>query len=226
MMTCRKRRIFSTREIRAMRFNAAEQIVEYGRRAVEELRSRFPGRIFIDRYEYTPGSLPPVDEHGPVIAALCHLGEDAVPVARDHLDESSVELRFYATLLFKSLPLNDVTEALQRRLYDRDKMIRDVAAQILVDRTDEAYRQEELAPKLRREVEAQTDDLHVETSASLLGKMRDEESVPMLIDALSDAEGRLRTTLHEALQRITYKSLAPSSSEWRNWSVLRTREQP
>ncbi|MGM0557029.1 MAG: HEAT repeat domain-containing protein, partial [Myxococcota bacterium] len=198
-------------------FNAAEQIVEWGGKAVQVLRKRFPGRLFVDRYEYTHDTLPPAEEHGPVIAALAHLNDDAVSVVEDHLEDSSVELRFYATLLFKELPVDNVTDKLIERLFDRDAMIRDIAADILINRTDEAFKDERLLPRLRDEVETARDDIHVEISARLLGRMRDRYAVPTLIEALEDASGRIQQTIQGALSTITYKKLSPSVSEWRNW---------
>jgi hypothetical protein len=198
-------------------FNAAEQIVEWGGRAVQELAKRFPGRLFVDRYEYTPASLPPAEEHGPVIAALANLGDRAVSVVDDHLEDSSVELRFYATLLFEELPVASVTEKLEERLFDRDMMIRDLAADILINRTDQEYKQEQLLPRLREEVEMAKDDLHVEVAARLLGRLRDRYAVPTLIEALEDTSGKVQQTIQGALANITYKKLSPSVSEWRNW---------
>lgn len=198
-------------------FNAAEQIVEWGGRAVNELSKRFPGRLFVDRYEYTPNTLPPAEEHGPVIAALAYLDDRAVSVVEDHLEDNSVELRFYATLLFKQLPVDSVTDKLIERIFDRDKMIRDVAADILINRTGDDFKEAHLNPRLREEVEIARDEVHVEVAARLLGRMKDRYAVPTLIEALEDASGKVRQTIRGALASITYQKLAPSVSEWRNW---------
>ncbi len=198
-------------------FNAAEKIVEWGGRAVNELSKRFPGRLFVDRYEYTHTTLPPAEEHGPIIAALAHLDDRAVSVVEDHLEDNSVELRFYATLLFKQLPVDSVTDKLIERIFDRDKMIRDVAADILINRTDDDFKEAQLKPRLREEVEIARDEVHVEVAARLLGRMKDRYAVPTLIEALEDASGKVKHTIRGALASITYQKLAPSVSEWRNW---------
>ncbi len=80
-------------------FAAAEQMASFGSAALVYIEDRFPGRLLVDRYQYTVDTLPAVNEHGPVLAAMVACGGNAVSLARSFLEHTSVEVRFYATFL-------------------------------------------------------------------------------------------------------------------------------
>ncbi|MFP4597947.1 MAG: HEAT repeat domain-containing protein [Persicimonas sp.] len=187
------------------------------RAAMRLLDERFPGRLFIDRYQYPVDTLPPIEEHGPVLAALAASGRIAVAVARSFLDHTSVELRFYATYLFTVLPVDDAVEPLIPRLFDRDQQTREIAKSIVLGAQDQDWFTERVLPLMHDELAAGSEDLRVEVAADLLGAIRDRKAVPHLIDGLDRFEGRVKDHIHAALQRITYKSFVPSVSEWKNW---------
>ncbi len=187
------------------------------RAAISLLDERFPGRLFVDRYQYPVDTLPPVREHGPVLAALAASGHNAVPVARSFLEHTSVELRFYATYLFTELPVGDAAEQLIPRLFDRDQQTREIAKSIVLDAQHEDWFAERVLPLIHDEFAAGSEDLRVEVAADLLGAIRDRKAVPHLIDGLERFEGRVKARIHAALQRITYKTFVPSVSEWKNW---------
>jgi hypothetical protein len=197
-------------------FAAAEQLASFGEPAMELLEARFPGRLLVDRYQYTDETMPPVNEHGPVLAALAAAGSLAVPVVRSFLGHTSVELRFYATYLFTSLPAEDALEELAPRLFDRDHQTREVAKKIVLS-TDTGWLEDTLVPMLYEILESEQEDLRIEVAADLLGAMRDQNSVPLLIERLNRANGRVKDRINVALRTITYKDFVPSASEWKNW---------
>lgn len=198
-------------------FAAAEQIAGFGEPAMGLLDERFPGRLLVDRYQYTIDTLPPVNEHGPVLAALVAAGEPAVDVARSFVEHTSVELRFYATFLFTELPVDDALDDILTRIFDRDQQTREVAKRIVLDQREEAWFADTVLPMMRDLVAAGTEDLRVEVAAELLGTVRDRESVALLIDGLEKYNGRVKDRVHQALREITYKNFVPSVSEWKNW---------
>jgi hypothetical protein len=200
-------------------FAAAEQLAAFGEPAMKLLEERFPGRLLVDRYQYTDDTMPPVSEHGPVLAALAAAGSHAVAVVRSFLSHTSVELRFYATYLFTSLPVADVLEELAPRLFDRDYQTREVAKTIVLSHTDPTWLEQQLVPSLRDAIESGQEDLRIEVAADILGAIRDQDAVPLLIDGLNRANGRVKEHVHAALRKITYKSFVPSASEWKNWWV-------
>lgn len=200
-------------------FAAAEQIASFGTQAMHVLEDRFPGRLMVDRYQYTIDTLPPVNEHGPVLAALATAGEQAVPVVASFLNHTSVELRFYATYLFTKLPIDQIKKALIPRLFDRDQQTRAIAKGLIVGQRSTDWFKEEVLPVLYETIEDGTEDLRVEVAADLLGAMRDRKAVPLLIESLERHQGRVKSHIHAALQAITYKNFVPSATEWKNWWV-------
>ncbi|WP_168210630.1 GspE/PulE/PilB domain-containing protein [Persicimonas caeni] len=200
-------------------FVAAEQIAGFGKAAMALLEERFPGRLLVDRYQFTIETLPPVSEHGPVLAALAQAGEHAVPVAASYLGHTSVELRFYATYLFTKLPIEDVLDDFIPRLFDRDQQTRSIAKIVLLSQRRQPWFTKRVLPELYDVVASAAEDLKVEVSAQLLGALRERGAVPLLIDCLERFEGRVREDINKALREITYKNFVPSASEWKNWWV-------
>jgi len=71
------------------------------------------------------------------------------------------------------------------------------------------------------------DDSTRETAARLLGLIRHQRAVPMLIDALEDSNGQVRSSAATALTRITRQLFGPNDSatpEERQKAVARWRE--
>jgi hypothetical protein len=191
--------------------------------ADDSLIEQFPGALLVDRYQYSIETLPPIDEHGPVLAEMVASGAASVGAARKFLDHTSVELRFYATYLFTKLPVDEAIEDLTRRLFDRDYQTREIAKKIVLDyhlaTQSESidWFNEHLRAQLQDIVAAGTEDVRVEVAADLLGAVRDRQSVDILINGLEKYHGRVKDSVFRALRAITYKDFAPSHAEWINW---------
>jgi hypothetical protein len=102
------------------------------------------------------------------------------------------------------------------RLIDRDHQTREVAKKIVLS-TDTGWLEDTLVPMLYEILESEQEDLRIEVAADLLGAMRDQNSVPLLIERLNRANGRVKDRINVALRTITYKDFVPSASEWKNW---------
>ncbi|MFW5967293.1 MAG: hypothetical protein ACOCV2_07230, partial [Persicimonas sp.] len=198
-------------------FSAADRLAAFGADALEVLEEAFPGRPHLDRYQYTVDTMPPIAEHTPVMRALVALGDEAVPVAKNFLEDTSVELRFYATALFTELPPEEAGDAFIERLFDRDQQTRQVAKSIVLERLESAWFEETLVPRLREEIEPPYEDRRLEVAAELLGGARDAKAVEPLIESLEACAGRVQKRVHGALEAITYKGFVPSAAEWKNW---------
>lgn len=98
--------------------------------AFQDQIDRFPGKLSVDRYKYNPATLPPVEDHGPMLAKLVANAHESVELARHFLGHTSNELRFYATYLFSALPVNEAIIPLLERLFDRDHQTRECAKRI------------------------------------------------------------------------------------------------
>lgn len=197
-------------------FQAAADVAALGTEAIPVLELMFPGRLFIDRYQYTADTLPPVSEHGPILASLVAIGEPALYIARKFLNHGVIESRFYAVFLLTALPAESMIGDIFERLFDRDVQTRTVARKVIlplrrVDHFDSAI----LSP-LRAELRTENDDSRIEIAAELLAEFRDVRAIENLLAVLGSYQGRANQSLHKALQKITLKSWS-SPYEWRQW---------
>ena len=198
-------------------FAAAEHLATAGASVLPKLAPRFPGRLFVDRYQYTIETMPPVNEHGAVLEALVRIGESSLAVVDKYIDDTSLECRFYATYLLTELPAYALLDALGKRLFDRDQQTRTLAQNITyAHRHVEDFEATVIDP-LRGVLEEADDDFRIEQAADNLRRFSDISAVPLLIERLQGHGERVQNTVHQALREITFQSLAPSPSEWRRW---------
>lgn len=189
----------------------------------EAMREQFPGALHVDRYQYTVETLPPVDRHSQLLADMVAAGDSAVELASSFLEHHSVELRFYATMLFSRLPVEMVVEQIIPRLFDRDYQTREIARNIILDyraltrARGEDWFEASLCLPLREIILDGSEDIRLETAADLLGTVRCAGAVDALIAGLDRYRGRVKNNLGRALRAITYKDFPPSHSEWLNW---------
>ncbi len=183
---------------------------------VPALIAVFPGRLYIDRYQWPVEKLAPVEEHGPVLSALANLGEAAAEAVAAKLDDSSLDVRFYATYMFTRLTPNNALIPLYDRLDDRDRQTRAVAVQAL-SRGKDAPEFDAVRKRMLDEVRDSNDTARVEAAATLLGLVHDPESIDALINALERHGHRTGVVIHKALQRITLQSMPQSNIAWRTW---------
>ena len=183
------------------------------------LEELFPGRLYIDRYQWTFETLPPIEEHGPVIAVLHRLGEEGSLVSRHMMESSSLELRFYATFLLSEHPVPDAIPLLLERIFDRDIQTRKLAARglkRLATRHPELVDQK-ISSRLAEIVTRHEDDFHVELAAELLGELRAQSALPALISELDRNSDRLKQVIYQALMKISLQPLPSATIAWRTW---------
>lgn len=197
-------------------FDAAHEIAEAGEEVIDVLVEMFPGRLWVDRYQFTPETLPPVSEHGPVLAALVRIGEPSLIVVARYINSTSIEQRFYATMLLKALPADGLLDALFLRLFDRDKQTRTIARHIILQYTDAPNFKSAVRAKLLHTLEMDQDDLKVEVAADILSRLREVEAVPLLIELLGRHAEHTNRVVMTSLQNITlHQHSAPF--EWKQW---------
>jgi hypothetical protein len=198
-------------------FKAARYVASFGERAVKTLGRLFPGRLFVDRYQFQTRNLPPVEQHSPVLYALAALGEPGLKVTRHYIDDASIDLRFYATYLYTRLPAEDDVERIFERLFDRDRQTRQIAQRVIAGLRDvRAFEYMVLEP-LRRELADPKDEFRQSIAIETLGYCRDIPSIEPLIDVLKFKSGRTAQLAHKALRRITLQDLSASASSWDQW---------
>ncbi len=182
------------------------------------LEEIFPGRLYVDRYQWTVDTLPPIDKHGPVLAALNHLGEQASPVLVEMMRAESIELRFYATYILSLHPVYEARDAFLERIFDRDLQTRQLAGQGLVKLSQmHAKLAPELVPYLAKVVAEHNDDFQVEIAAHILGELRSPLALTPLMNVLDLNKGRVKQTIHTALTKIALQPLPAATVAWRTW---------
>ncbi len=198
-------------------FAAAEHLAISGPAAVKYLKPLFPGRIFVDRYQYTIATMPPVNEHGPILEALVRIGQPSLAVVQEFIDDASLECRFYATYLLTELPAHGLITQLFDRLFDRDQQTRSLAQDIVfAHRSLKVFATAVVGP-LREVLEKNEEEFRVEIAVENLRRIKDLASVPLLIDALHEQPKRIRKSVHRALREITFQSFAAAPTDWRRW---------
>lgn len=200
-------------------FNAARYVASFGERAVKTLGRLFPGRLFVDRYQFQARNLPPVEEHSPVLYALVALGEPARKVTRHYIDDNSIDLRFYATYLYTRLSVGDDVELIYERLFDRDRQTRHLAQRVIAGlrHADEQAFEFMVREPLRRELNQPQDEFRQSIAIETLGRCRDIPSIEPLIDVLKFKSGRTAQLAHKALRRITLQDFSASPTSWDQW---------
>lgn len=198
-------------------FNAASYVAQFGERAVKTLGRLFPGRLFIDRYQFQLRDLPSVERHSPVLYALAQLGEPALKVARHYLDDKSNDLRFYATYLYTRLPAEADLEHIFGRMFDRDRQTRGIAQSIVASLRGTPNFEYLVLQPLRAELDEPQDEFRHCIAIDMLGRCRDVASINALIEVLKFNSGRAQQLAHEALRRITLQDLSAAAVSWEQW---------
>ena len=191
---------------------ALVEALERTSESLEQLRTVFPGKIRVDRYEVS-GRILRAAQHGPVLDLVIRLGAAAADVLTDKMGSSHRDTRFYATLCAAELRPRSVLPALVERLFDTDYGIRSVAIDAL-----SGYPTRELDQSLiraRQSLHSEDAD-RVKAAADALAALADISAIPDLLDAVArndkGSEHAVRT-----LKALTKQSHGPNARKWRAW---------
>ncbi|GEJ59554.1 general secretion pathway protein GspE [Anaeromyxobacter diazotrophicus] len=185
------------------------RLAQQGPEAAAALRAAFPGPVEVAGR----GAEIPVEERGPLLAALVALGPVATPYVIDLLREADPARRRLAALLLGRgadpaafLPLADAA-------LDVDRGARDAALGALAQqRTHPEFRP--VLERLRRSLVAGEGDRRAR-AARALGALGDEEAIPLLVQALDAAEP-VHGAAEAALEALTGASGAGAEG-WLGW---------
>src|SRR6185295_4644972 len=97
-----------------------------GERGAEFVVARMPGPLRLDRHTLR-GAPPPLAEHGPLLTVISRFGHRASGALLQRIGDSSLEIRYYATLALGELGGPEAVVAIGRRLFDSDAGVRAVA---------------------------------------------------------------------------------------------------
>jgi hypothetical protein len=201
---------------------SADALASMGQRAATALVARLPGPLRLDRHTLR-GAAPPIGEHGPLLAVLQRLGNTAREALLLRLGDSSLEVRYYATLALGELRVNEVVAPLGTRLYDPDAGVRRGAVEALAQFGDSPELRA-LIEQLRGELPG-PDGVRQRYAAEALGVMRDVTSVPRLIELVKHTDPAVVAAARKALVEVTKQDFGTSRWRWRSWWE-RHRDQP
>ena len=204
-------RLCGTRRGSADRGRLLAQLVQRGPDAAAALWAAFPGPL-----DFPPSQAEsePVEERGPVLAALSALGIVATPYLINLLLEPDPERRRLASLLLGRgrdpaafLPLAD-------RAFDPATGVREAALGALARlRGDPDFRP--VLERFRRAL-LEASPERAAPAASALARLGDAEAIPLLIDALGGPEGAGESAC-EALEVLTCRRFGRDSRRWLTW---------
>jgi hypothetical protein len=194
---------------------AEAELIRQGRHAMPAIMSRFPGPTVVDRARVEDGSLRAA-ECGPVLRLIAGQRRAALPFVLPIVGDGDPSRRYWATFLMTELAYPEVVEALVPRLFDPDPSVRkvarlaaravaDVAPEALMERLVRYYRDPALS--LERRIEM------IET----IGELRERLAVPLLIDALGDAQEETAAAARRALMIATRQDLGRDAKKWQGW---------
>jgi hypothetical protein len=191
-----------------------EALTLLGERGADVAVKHLPGPLRLDRHTLR-GPVPPLAEHGPLLALIARLGVHALKPLLLRANETSLETRYYVTLSLGELRDPRVVAVLGQRLFDADAGVRHVAMQGLAHM--------EPSPELRTLTESLRGELpgperaRQRFSAEALGALRDVPSVPRLIELVKHPDEHIVQSARRALVDITKQDFGTSRWRWRSW---------
>ncbi len=196
--------------------DAAEaELLRQGHHAMPAIMSRFPGPTVADRSRAEEGTMR-VAECGPLLRLVAGQRRVAVPFVLPLVADTDPERRYWATLLITELAYPETIDALVPRLFDPDPSVRrvarlaaravgDVAPDALMERLGKHFHDPAAPPSRRLEM------------IDALGELRERLGVPILVEALGDADDEVIAAARRALMVITRQDFARDAKKWNAW---------
>ncbi len=195
----------------AERSSLIAQLKQRAAEAAAALVERLPGPVEV--HDGLAGSTP-VEEQGPVLAAVAAIGSAALRPLLAVLGDPDADRRRYAAALLGRLADPDALPGLLERVFDEDARVSAAAREAL----SVARRRPEMkavAASLRRELSAANKARSIH-AAHALARLGDAEAVPVLIQML-ETGGELGAVAAESLVRITLQRLGSDPARWLGW---------
>jgi hypothetical protein len=197
---------------------SSEALVLLGDIGLEALMRHLPGPLRLDRHMLR-GPMPPLAEHGVLLATLSRFGERALSALIARANDPAVDVRFYVCLALGELESPAAVAPIGQRLFDTDASVRNVAAQQLLraeTRPGQAFEVRRVLEIVRGDLPG-PDPIRQRMAAEAAGRLRDAASVLRLIELLKHDDAALARTAHAALIDITKQDFGTSRWRWRGW---------
>jgi hypothetical protein len=193
---------------------SGDALITLGERGALAVVARLPGPLKLAR-DTLRGPLPPLAEHGPLLALLARFGKLALPALLARVTDPAVDVRYYAALALGELRAPEAVPPLGQRLLDGDAGVRQAVIAGL-QRFPASPELRTLTESLRGELPG-PDGVRQQYAAEALGALRDAPSVPRLIELVKHHEPPVAQAARRALVEITKQDFGASRWRWRSW---------
>jgi len=196
--------------------SAIAELLTLGERALPVLCRRFPGPAWVDP-ALSPRELPDARLAAPVSAALVAFGDAAVPHVGRLLASSRPFVRHHAALVAASLRHSDLLEPLGQMALHPEQTSRALAIGALRG-FPRGPSFDRLLTSLRLAAAGQlTRQAWRARSIAALTRLRDADSVPVLISLLADRDRSIARAAHIALRVLTGHDFGGMRQPWNRW---------
>lgn len=200
------------------------ELLPLGDHALAELVKSFPGPVWRPSLR-TDSRLPRPSEISASAAALMAFDDRAVPYLAELTRHPSPEVRYYALVCCKTVEAAGLVDALARAATDPDRDCRRVALQALSQHQHGAGYRDALWT-LRRTAGSEQEALGLRRRAvSALTQLRDEESAPLFVDLLTDADRGIATASRVGLRVLTAHDFGFDRDRWLPWLAEHGRDR-
>lgn len=194
--------------------SAAEALVALGELGASAVVAQLPGPLNFDRHAMR-GPIPPLAEHGPLLGLLVRMGSLTAPALLRRLNDSALDVRYYATLAAGEIAAPELVRGLGQRLFDPDGGVRQVAA-LALSRFPRSPELDTLYESLRGELPG-PDALRQRFAAEAAGALADVVALPRLIELCKHFDSTVASSAQRALIAITKQDFGTSRWRWRSW---------
>ncbi len=192
------------------------RLFPFGRMALDALAKQFPGPLWFDRLR-PHKRMPNPEEISAISSALSAFGGDAVPYLHGLLKDRDADVRCYAAMVCAEVRHIDLMQALLTTSVDPDPQCRKVSIHVL-----SGYRAHEhwglATSTLRGWAASPTESPRVrKLVVSALTQLRDESSVHLFVDLLTNKDRGLATASRVGLRVLAAHDFAFSRAPWIRW---------
>lgn len=193
-------------------------LLQLGEAALPELLQRFPGPLWFDRQQ-PHKHVPRGRDLSSIAHALVTFGERAAPYVASKISNSQGDDCFYALMVAGEIPHPDLLDSVARRMFDADEGIRRLAVEMLKGYRTLAQFQIVIDALGQLSARPGKDPGRQLLSVRLLGELRDERGLPILISRLEDGPSDIKQNAYEALVILTCQDFGQDVVVWRQWQA-------
>lgn len=197
--------------------DAISELLRIGDVATAVIARRFPGPLWIERKDIG-AKLPKARDLSPLARALLAFKDKAATRVVALLESRDVNVRFYASIVAGDLSHRDLVLPLGRRLFEADPGIQKASLESLRGMRKFAREFADVLDAVRAVAGNDRADVERRVIAlRVLGELRDDRAVPLLVELLAEGDAGLVAQAHAALVVVTRQDFGRMQPSWRPW---------